>query len=259
MARKIIITSGKGGVGKTTITVNLGLTLAKSGYRVMLIDGDFGLNNLDVVSNIDNLIVFDLLDVLNGKCRCKQALVESPNSSNLFILPCKHSLSNVEISGEKLKKLIFELDNFFDYIFIDSPAGIELGFHRAVSMSTEAIIVVTPTISSVRDADKVLAILKTYKLSSIKLIVNKIRGDLVLSSEMFSASEISKTLNIDLLGVIPSDDDLLKGVIDNSCEVEKTFKIIAKALNGKTDKVYDYLKKYTGFWGSIRKELKRKL
>ena len=158
MAKKIVITSGKGGVGKTTVTANLGLTLAKNGYRVMLIDGDMGLNNLDVITLVDDLIVYDLIDVLNGKCRAKQALIQSPVSKNLYVMPCIHSLSQTEITSSRLKTEIDNLDNLFDYILIDCPAGIELGFHRAVSLADESIVVVTPNVASVRDADKVITI-----------------------------------------------------------------------------------------------------
>ncbi len=257
MSRKIVFTSGKGGVGKTTITLTLGLILAKNGYRVLIVDGDIGLNNLDVVSGVEDLIVFDLLDVLNGNCRINQALVESPLSSNLFILPSTHSLSNVNVSSQKLKEQIEGVDGIFDYIFIDCPAGVELSFHRAVSVAEEAVIIVNPSISSVRDANKVIGILKSYNLNSISLIVNRIRGDLVLLNEMYSASEIAKTLKIPLIGVIPEDDNILKGLTDVPSESLKAFKLTTKNLNGKSEKTYDYLKKYTGFWGSIRRELKK--
>ena len=259
MARVIVMTSGKGGVGKTTVTANLGVQLASKNLRVCLIDMDIGLNNLDVFASVEDLITFDLVDVLNGKCRIKQAFIESPLSSNLFILPCSHSLSNAEISGQKLKEAILSVDGLFDFIFIDCPAGIELSFHRAVTASEEAIIIVTPSIASIRDADKVISILKNYNLKSIKLIINKIRGDLVLNKDMYSAEEIESTLKIPLLGIIPYDDELLNGIIEVPSEAEKAFKIIARAINGKTEKCYDYLKKYNGFWGSIRKELKKLL
>lgn len=259
MSRKIVFTSGKGGVGKTTITASLGLILAKSGYRVLLVDGDLGLNNLDVVAGVENLIVFDLVDLLNGSCRINQALVESPLSNNLFVLPCTHSLSNASVSNQKLKEAIDGVDGLFDFIFIDCPAGIDISFHRAVSMADEGIIIVNPSISSVRDADKVIGILKSYKLNNIALIVNRIRGDLVLSNEMYSASEIASTLKIPLIGVIPEDDVMLGGLTDTPSESKKAIKIIAKNLNSKNLKTYDYLKKYTGFWGSIRKGLKKVL
>jgi septum site-determining protein MinD len=259
MSRKIVFTSGKGGVGKTTIIASLGLTLAKSGYRVLLIDGDIGLNNLDVIASVEDLIVFDLIDVLNGNCRLNQALVESPLSTNLFLLPCTHSLSNINVSNQNLQEAISGVDGLFDYIFIDCPAGIELSFHRAVSIAEEAVIIVNPSISSVRDADKVIGLLKSYKLSNISLIVNRIRGDLVLANEMYSANEIAIALKIPLIGVIPEDDILLKGLTDTPSESQKALKFIVKNLNGKSEKTYDYLKKYTGFWGSIRKGLKKVL
>lgn len=259
MSRKIVFTSGKGGVGKTTITASLGLILAKNGYRVLLVDGDIGLNNLDVIASVEDLIVFDLIDVLNGNCRISQALVESPLSNNLFVLPCTHSLSNSNVSNQKLNEAISGIDSLFDYIFIDCPAGIDISFHRAVSVADEAVVIVNSSISSVRDADKVIGILKSYKLNNISLIVNKIRGDLVLAKEMYSANEIALTLKIPLMGVIPEDDILLKGLTDIPSESQKAFKLIAKNLNGKSEKTYDYLKKYTGFWGSIRKGLKKVL
>ncbi len=260
MLRKIVVTSGKGGVGKTTIVANLGLQLAKCGMRVALIDCDFGLNNLDVVSSIEDKIVFDLIDVLNGRCRAKQALIQSELNSNLFVMPCSHSLSNTEITGQSLKLALESIENLFDYMIFDCPAGIDLGFHRAVSCADEGIVVVTPSLSSVRDADKVISILKTYRLKSIKCVVNRIRGDLVLSGEMYSSMDIENTLKVPIVGVIPEDDRLFEGVNDliNTAS-NKAFKILASNVKKNEEKTFDYIKKYTGFWGSIRKELKKRL
>lgn len=260
MLRKIVITSGKGGVGKTTVVSNLGLQLAKSGMRVVLIDCDFGLNNLDVVSSIEDKVVFDLIDVLNGRCRAKQALIQSSLNGNLFVMPCTHSLSNIELTGQNLKLALESIENLFDYMIFDCPAGIDLGFHRAVSCADEGIVVVTPSLSSVRDADKVISILKTYKLSSIKCVVNRMRGDLVLSGEMYSSMDIENTLNVRVVGVIPEDDKLFDGIVDiPNSGANKAFKILASNIRKNEDKTYDYIKKYTGFWGSIRKELKKRL
>lgn len=259
MAKKLVITSGKGGVGKTTITANVGLSLAKSGYRVMLIDGDMGLNNLDVITDVDDKIVYDLIDVLNGKCRAKQALIQSAICKNLFVMPCAHSLSQTEITSSRLKTEMDNLDSLFDYIFIDCPAGIEVGFHRAVSLADEGIVVVTPNIASIRDADKVISILKSYKLSSIKIIVNRMRGDLVLQREMYSHEDIISILKVDLLGVIPEDDEFIKGLVDIPSEAEKAIRLIGRGIIGKSVKPYDYLRKYTGFFGSIRREIKKRV
>lgn len=260
MARKIVITSGKGGVGKTTICVNLGLFLAKSAKRVLLIDGDIGLNNLDAVAKVDNLVVFDLIDVLNGKCRAKQAIIESPLNKNLFVLPCAHSLYKSEVSGQSIKAIINTIENLYDFIIIDCPAGIDIGFHRAVSCADEGIVVVSPNLTSVRDADKVLSILKSYNLNLLSVIVNRIRGDLVLSGDMYSAEDIENTLKTQLIGVIPEDDKVLDGLVELSfTEIYKAFKMLEQNVLGKPYKSYNYLKRYTGFWGSIRKELKKRL
>ena len=259
MAIKYVVTSGKGGVGKTTITSNLGLKLAESGYRVVVIDGDLGLNNLDVLTGVENKAVFDLSDAVEGKCRAKQALVESPLSKNLFVLPSCHTLTSPEITGQGVKKVISEIEGLFDYLFIDCPAGIDLGFHRAVSCADRAIVVVAPTITSVRDADKVISILKSYSVSQIEVIVNRIRGDLVLSGKSLNENDIENTLKTQILGVIPDDDNLSLSQGGYLGESAKAVKTIANKLIGKKAKPYDYLKKYTGFWGSIRKELKRRL
>ena len=260
MAKRYVITSGKGGVGKTTITANLGLKLADSGFRVAVVDGDLGLNNLDVLTGVENKAIFDLSDVISGKCRVKQALVESPLNKNLFVLPSCHTLTSPEISGQGVKKAIDSIDALFDYIFIDCPAGIDLGFHRAVNSAEYAIVVVTPTVSSVRDADKVISILKSYPLKSVSVIVNRIRGDLVLSGKSLSENDIENTLKAEILGVIPDLDEFntlyAQGLVGESA---KAIKLIAQNLRGKSNKTYDYLKKYSGFWGSIRKELKRRL
>lgn len=260
MAIKYVVTSGKGGVGKTTLTANVGYYLAMQGFRVAVIDGDLGLNNLDVLTGVENKSVFDLSDVVNGKCRTKQALVESPLSKNLFVLPSAHTLTSPEVSGQGIKSALESIDGLFDYVFIDCPAGIDLGFHRAVSCADRAIVIVTPTITSVRDADKVISILKSYTLESIEVIVNRIRGDLVLSGKSLSPDDIENTLKTQSLGVIPEDDALSVcypgGYLGES---GKAIKLIAYKLAGKKSKPYDYLKKYTGFWGSIRKELKKRL
>ncbi len=259
MAEKIVITSGKGGVGKTTFTINLGLALAKKGKRVVLLDFDFGLNNLDVVSNVEHLVVFDLIDVLNNRCRTKQALIKSPYNENLFVLPTSHSL-NKEIENQNFKDVIEDLDVLFDYVLIDCPAGIDKGFHRAVSNSDSAIVVTTAHLSSIRDADKVLSILKSYKLRRTFIVVNRYRGDLALQGVMFSLIDIENTLNEDVIGVIPEDDNFINGVVDvPDLECVKAYKIICDNLLKNERKIYDCFKKYKGFFGSIRKELKKKI
>ncbi len=259
MAKKIVITSGKGGVGKTTVTANLGLHLAKKGARVVLVDCDLGLNNLDVALGIENSIVFDLTDIASGRCRTNQALVQSPINANLYVIPCTHSMAKANLNSQSIKLSLESIEASFDYILLDCPAGIDVGFHRAVSVADEALIVITPLITSIRDADKVTSILKSYKMPT-QAVINKIRGDLVLNGQMYGKEDVANTLKVDVLGVIPDDDGIINGIADiPSSPSYKAFSMLAQAvLNGK-GKSFDYLSKYTGFWGSIRKELKKRL
>ena len=258
MAKTIVITSGKGGVGKTTVTANLGYRLAEKGYRVVIVDTDFGLNNLDVISGVEDKIVFDLIDVIENKCRVKQALIESEVHKNLYVLPSAHSLTKTEINGQNIKLALEGLSNSFDYVLLDCPAGIDVGFHRAVACSNEAIIVTTPNLSSIRDADKVLSILKSYKLNDISVVVNRVRGDLVISGKMYSVEDIENTLGISAVGIIPENDEVMRGIADSPVgSGAKAFKILASNVINNQTKKLDYLKAYSGFWGSIKKELKK--
>lgn len=194
MARKIVITSGKGGVGKTTVAACLAAYLARRGEKVALCDADFGLNNVDVMTGVESLVTYDLVDVIEGRCRAKQALVRHPDFSNLYILTSSHSAPERYISPQALKVVLDGLASQFDYIFIDCPAGIDDGFHRAAAVADEAIVVTTPHVSALRDADKAITLLKSYQLSSLSLVINKIRGDLLLTGECLSPQEIAELL-----------------------------------------------------------------
>ena len=200
--RRIVVTSGKGGVGKTTLTAALGRKLARAGSRVVLVDADVGLNNLDVVTGVERRVVYDIGDVLAGRCRAFQALVADSESS-LRILPSSRDC--LSISAQAFSQVIASLPDF-DFALIDCPAGIELGFHRAVSAADEAIVVVTPSASSIRDADKVLTLLKSYPLKDASLVVNRVRPDLVRKGETLSAGEIGGLVRTPVIGVIPEDD-----------------------------------------------------
>ncbi len=263
MARKIVLTSGKGGVGKTTICANLGARLASLGFRVCLMDVDIGLNNLDVVMGIEKRVMFDLIDVIEGRCRAKQALVQDNRLPSLYVMPSAHSYSYSNVTGEKIKSVIDALDNNFDYILIDCPAGVESGFHRAVYCANEALVIVTPHIPSIRDANKVLAILSGYDLVHKSIVVNRIRGDLVLNGEMLSESEIVKALKAPLLGVIPEDDDISTlstiGGLAAGNTAGRAFTLLCENLHEGTKKVYDYTMKYRGLFGNFRRNLKRKI
>lgn len=259
MAKKIVITSGKGGVGKTTVTANLGRSLAKRGNRVIMMDLDFGLNNLDVVMGIENRVVYDMADVFNGRCRVKQALVQDTNFPNLYVLPSDGLNSNSEICGGNIKDLVESLD-VFDYILIDCPAGIDIGFHRAVSIANQAIVVTTSNLPSLRDADKVVSILKSYNLESVGVVVNRVRGDLILSEKMIEPRDIESMLKIELYGILPEEDAvfLSSGItLPKNCDSFKAYKILANNIETGSRKIYNTLRKYSGFFGSIRRSIKK--
>lgn len=262
VARKIVVTSGKGGVGKTTVTANLGQALARLGERVALIDVDFGLNNLDVVMGVENKVVYDIKDILEGRCRVKQALVSASDRKNLFVLPSAGLLPSSPVSGQQIKLIIENIAEVFDYILIDCPAGIDAGFHRAVSCADEAIVVATPSIPSLRDADKALAVLKSYKPDFTGLIVNRARGDLMLDGKMMSPRDIESLLKTPLIGVLPEEDEVFLNSgypLPKNAESYKAYKILAENLRRKTNRVYDVTSKYSGFFGSIRRSLKKSI
>ncbi len=260
MARKIVVTSGKGGVGKTTVTANLGILLSALGYRVVLIDVDFGLNNLDVVLGVENKVVYDIFDVLDGRCRVKQALVQDSRRKNLYLLSSGSSDNSAKITGQNLKLLIENLSPVFDFVLLDCPAGIDIGFHRAVSCADEALVVCTPNLSSIRDADKVLAILKSYKLNSVGLVLNRARGDLIMNDKMMMPSDVQQILKTDMVGVLPEEDVVFLSCgfsLPKRCESFKAYKILANNVCKGNRKIYDVTLKYSGIIGSIRRGIRK--
>ena len=178
MGEVIVITSGKGGVGKTTTTANIGTGLAALGYKVVLIDTDIGLRNLDVVMGLENRIVYDLVDVTQGHCRLKQALIKDKRFEGLFLLPAAQTKDKTAVSAEDMKILCRQLQEEFDYVLVDCPAGIEQGFRNAIAGASKALIVTTPEVSAVRDADRIIGLLEANNLKSTKLVINRIRPDM---------------------------------------------------------------------------------
>ncbi|MBO7344970.1 MAG: septum site-determining protein MinD [Clostridia bacterium] len=259
MAKKIVVASGKGGVGKTTVTVNLGVALSSLGLRVALVDLDFGLNNLDVVMGVENRVVFDLLDVFEGRCRLKQALVQSNDRKNLFILPSGKIDFSKHITGQNVKLLIEKMNSVFDYVIIDAPAGIDLGFHRAVSCADEALVVVTPNLTSLRDADKVVSILQSYRLDKVSLVINRARGDLIVNKKMISPTDIELLLKTNLIAILPEEDAvfLSSGTLSKKCDSYRAYRTFALNLKNGTKKLFDTTCKYSGFFGSIRRSIKK--
>lgn len=261
MSRVIVITSGKGGVGKTTVTANLGMHLASKSYRVCLIDMDIGLNNLDVVMNMEDRVVYSMLDVLEGKCRIREAIVQDDCFPTLYLMSTSGLNSNLSIQISQIKTLIRELKTIFDFVLIDCPAGIDVGFKRAVACAEEAIVVTTPHLSSIRDADKVISILSTYNISIKKFVINRARGDLIQDKLMLDVYDIGKTLNIEFGGVIPEDDKILtttsETIKNNKIAINRAFEILAQNIIHNQKKLFDCTYKYKGFLGGIKKILKR--
>ena len=261
MAETIVITSGKGGVGKTTLTANLGIAMSILGKRVCLIDLDFGLNNLDLIMGVENKIVFDLADVVEGRCRVRQALISDVIHKNLYVLPSNKFTVNNGISGANVKLVVEEISEIFDYILLDCPAGIDFGFHRAVSSANRAIVVTTPNVTSLRDANKVITILKSYKIQT-GLVINRARGDLMIDGKMFFPSDIENMLKTKLIGVLPDEDEVLLSCgygLSKGSDSYKAYKMLAKNVINGNSQVYNCLDKYTGLLGSIRKKLKKSL
>jgi len=210
MTRIIVLTSGKGGVGKTTCTANLGMALAQRDQRIAVIDADFGLRNLDLLLGLENRIVYTALDVLSGDCRMDQALVKDKRQPNLALLPAAQNRSKESITPEQMVELVGKLsDESFDFVLIDSPAGIEMGFKNAIAAASEAIIVTTPEISAVRDADRVIGLLEANDVSTIRLIVNRLKPAMVQEEQMMSVQDVQDILAISLLGVIPDDERVI--------------------------------------------------
>jgi len=206
MGEVIVITSGKGGVGKTTTTANLGTGLASMGHQVVLIDADIGLRNLDVLLGLENRIVYDLTDVIDGKCRLRQALIKDKRYEGLYLLPAAQTKDKTAVNPDQMKKLCEDLLKEFEYVLIDCPAGIEQGFRNAIAGAQKAIVVTTPEMSAVRDADRVIGLLEAAEIRKPVLIINRLRSNMVRHGDMMSMEDIIDILAIELLGVIPEDE-----------------------------------------------------
>ena len=209
MSKVIVVTSGKGGVGKTTTVANIGMSLAMQGKKVVLVDADIGLRNLDVVMGLENRIVFDIIDVINKNCRLQQALIKHKKEPNLSILPASQSKDKNAISVTNMVKLCEELKEVADFVIIDCPAGIEQGFKNAVAGADEALVGTTPEVSAVRDADRIIGLLQASGIAEPQLVVNRIRTNMVQRGDMMDIQDILDILAIKLLGIVPDDEDII--------------------------------------------------
>lgn len=253
LARIIVVTSGKGGAGKTTVCANLGLALARKNLRVLLMDLDIGLNNLDVVMNVENKVIYDFIDVVENRCRPSQAFIQDDEEPTLCIMPsCK--IAKRQVSTDAVRKVISRVSDSFDYVLIDCPAGLDVGFRRAVGSANEAIVVVTPHLSGVRDADKTIAELTALDIA-VNVVVNRVRGDLVAGGEMLSAFEVFSVLGQTALGVIPENDDVNCNI--NLHAKRRSFDVLADNLHNGTFDMYDCVSRYKGLFGRWRRKAKR--
>lgn len=210
MGEAIVVTSGKGGVGKTTTSANIGTALAIHGKKVCLVDTDIGLRNLDVIMGLENRIIYDIVDVIEGSCKLKQAIIKHKEIEGLSLLPAAQTKDKQDVRPEEIKKIVEQLKQDYDYVIIDCPAGIEQGFKNAVSGADQAIVVTTPEKSAVRDADRVIGLLENEKVDQPKLVINRIRPQMMKKGEMLDVDEIVNILAIDLLGIVPDDEHVIK-------------------------------------------------
>lgn len=239
--RVIVITSGKGGVGKTTTNANIGTALARTGKKVVMIDTDLGLRNLDLLLGLENRIVYTIVDVVEERCKLKQALVKDKKNPNLCLLAAAQTRDKSAVSEEQLKNICEDLKKDFDFILVDCPAGIEQGFQNAVAGASEAIVVTTPEMSAVRDADRIIGLLESREeIKSYKLLLNRVRPNLIKSNDMMSVEDVVEILSADLIGIIPEDTGIItstnKGepiVNDEKSLAGQAYKNVAQRIIGE--------------------------
>jgi septum site-determining protein MinD len=239
-AKVVTVTSGKGGVGKTTATANLGVALARMGKRVVMIDADIGLRNLDVVMGLENRIVYDLVDVVEGRCKLRQALIKHKQFQDLYLIPAAQTRDKTAVSPADMIQLTDKLRPEMDFVLIDSPAGIERGFRNAVAPADEVLIVTNPEVSAVRDADRIIGLLEAENKGPGRLILNRVKLEMVRKGEMLSADDVTDILAISLIGIVPEDETVVPAsnsgipvTLNENSRAGQAFRNIARRLNGE--------------------------
>jgi len=260
MSECIVITSGKGGVGKTTTTANLGVALALMGKKVAVVDADIGLRNLDLILGLENRIVYDLVNVIEGECRLKQALIKDKRVETLYLLPAAQTRDKNAVSPDGMKKLVAEMKKEFDYVLIDCPAGIEQGFKNSIAGADRALIVTTPEVSAIRDADRIIGLVEAAELPEPNLIINRFRAKLVQRGEMMNKEDILEILAIPLLGLIPDHEDIIitanrgaPAAFDEKSVVGEAYRRIARRVTGEKDVPYVALEEPDNFWSVFKR------
>lgn len=262
MGEAIVITSGKGGVGKTTTSANIGTALALQGKKVCLVDTDIGLRNLDVVMGLENRIIYDLVDVVEGRCKIHQALVKDKRFEDLlYLLPAAQTTDKSAVKPEQMKELVDQLKQDYDYIIIDCPAGIEQGYQNAVAGADKAIVVTTPEVSAVRDADRIIGLLEKEKsVEPPKLVINRIRNHLMKNGDMLDVDEITTHLSIELLGIVVDDDEVIKAsnhgepiALNPNNKASIAYRNIARRILGESIPLQPLEETKTGMFSRLKK------
>lgn len=239
-AKVITVTSGKGGVGKTTATANLGAALADFGHKVICLDGDIGLRNLDVVMGLENRIVYDLVDVVEGRCRLRQAMIRDKRLPELFLIPAAQTRDKSAISPSDMVRLCDELRPECDWILIDSPAGIERGFRNAIAPADIVVVITNPEVSAVRDADRIIGLVEAEEKGPARLVINRIKPEMIRRGDMLAVDDILELLAVQLVGMVPDDESVLTStnrgtpvVLDGKSKAGLAFRNIARRLKGE--------------------------
>jgi septum site-determining protein MinD len=260
MGDAIVITSGKGGVGKTTTSANIGTALALQGKKVCMVDTDIGLRNLDVVMGLENRIIYDLVDVADGRCRLNQALIKDKRFAELYLLPAAQTKDKNAVTPDAVRKIVLELKQEFEYVIIDCPAGIEQGYKNAVAGADKAIVVTTPENAAVRDADRIIGLLEHDGIRSPKLVINRIRPNLMKKGDMLDIDEVCQVLAIDLLGIVPDDEHVIKAanmgeptVMNPSSKAAIAYRNIARRILGDTVPLLQLDDNKVGLFGKMKK------
>ncbi len=262
MSEVIVVTSGKGGVGKTTTSANVGSGLASLGYKVVLIDTDIGLRNLDVVMGLENRIVYNLVDVVEGNCRIKQALIKDKRYQNLYLLPSAQTRDKSAVTPDQMQRLTDELREEFDYILLDCPAGIEQGFKNAIAGADRALVVTTPEVSAIRDADRIIGLLEASEMRKIDLVVNRIRMDMVKRGDMMSIEDVVEILSVNIIGAVPDDESIVistnqgEPLVGTNTLAGQAFLNICRRITGEKVELLD-LNTNVGVFGKILSFFKR--
>ncbi len=260
MSECIVITSGKGGVGKTTTTANLGVALALLGNRVAVVDADIGLRNLDVILGLENRIVYDLVHVVEGECRLKQALIKDKRVDGLFLLPAAQTRDKNAVSPENMRRLTAQLKETFDYVLVDCPAGIEQGFKNSIAGADRAVIVTTPEVSAIRDADRIIGLVEAAELPEPDLVINRYRSNMVRSGDMMDREDILEILAIPLVGIVPESEEVIvssnrgyPAALEPDSKVGESMRRIARRLHGEKEVPFAALEEDESVWLTLKR------